>query len=235
MKDDSIFLALDTATRWSSVALLRGPVPLAELGLLVQKDHAGSLAARIDQLLAGANLHVDDVGAVVVSAGPGSFTGLRVGAGFAKGFLFGSDRKLYAVSVLTTIAAGVPFSRRPICPFIDARKGEVYAALYSWEEEEIVVCRQPQSSDPRIFLEGLEEPPLFVGDGARTYRDLIEGRFPGEVFIAPSVYGVPRASVMGSVAASGGDRYLIEDQSSFEPHYIRPPEAIVTWRDRKKS
>ncbi len=234
MNSDQVLLAIETSTRWSSIALLRGENVLAELGVSIRKDHAGTLAARIEGLLTGAGIDADGVNAVAVSAGPGSFTGLRVGAGFAKGFLFGSDRKLYAVSVLTTIAAGLPWSHRPVCPFLDARKGEVYAAVYSWEGSGLVVRKQPQSSDPRIFLEGLEEPPVFAGEGSHTFRKLIEERFPGKACIAPPVYGVPRAGVMGTLAHTGGDRYLVEDPALFEPLYIRPPEAVAAWRSRKK-
>jgi tRNA threonylcarbamoyladenosine biosynthesis protein TsaB len=235
MKQNPLILALDTSTGWSSIAMLRGTRVLAELGIAVRKDHAGPLAGRIDRLFAGVGVTAGEVDAVVVSAGPGSFTGLRVGAGFAKGFLFGTDRKLYAVSVLTTIAAGIPFTPRPICPFLDARKGEVYAAVYAWEGSGLVERRQPRSSDPRTFLGELEEPPIFVGEGASAFRELIEERFPQEACIAAPVYGVPRAGVMGTLAVEGGDRYLVEDPALFEPLYIRPPEAVAAWRNRKKS
>lgn len=234
MKEDGVLLALETSSQWSSVALFSGGVPIAEMGVVIKKDHSGPLAGRIERLLAETGTDVCAVRALVVSRGPGSFTGLRVGIGFAKGFITGTARKLYAVSTLETVAAGVFPSKLLICALLDARKGEVYAALYQREGERLVVREGPLASTPETFLEGLREPALFVGDGALAYRNLIEKRFGSSAHIAPRSFSLPRASIMGDLVSSSPGEYLVEDPVTFEPIYIRPPEAVVKWRATEK-
>ena len=234
MKEEGVLLALETSSQWSSVALLSGGVPIAEMGVVIKKDHSGPLAGRIERILAETGTDVQEVNALVVSRGPGSFTGLRVGVGFAKGFITGTSRRLYAVSTLETVAAGVFPSGLPICALLDAKKGEVYAALYEREGERLVAREGPLASAPESFLDGLKEPALFVGDGALAYRNLIERRFGKSAHIAPRSLSLPRASIMGDLVNSSPDAYVVEDPVTFEPIYMRPPEAVVKWRATEK-
>jgi tRNA threonylcarbamoyladenosine biosynthesis protein TsaB len=234
MREKTILLAVETATSWSSSAVLHGTELIAETGTVIKKDHSGPLVSRIEHLVKDAGLQMEDISAVAISGGPGSFTGLRVGAGFAKGFIFGTDRKLYAVSTLETIAAGCVHCRLPICTFLDARKGEVYAAIHRWEGKQLVTDQEPVSVNPDEFLNTIKEEMVFVGDGVLVYRELIEGILGTEVQLAPSAFNVPRASVMGYLVSSREDSFLVEDPATYEPSYIRPPEAVVKWRGKEK-
>jgi tRNA threonylcarbamoyladenosine biosynthesis protein TsaB len=230
-----ILLAIETSGRWSSVALLSGGRTLAETGVAIGKDHSGPLAGRIAALLAATGIDVGEVDAVAVSRGPGSFTGLRVGVGFAKGFITGTTRKLYAVSALETVAAGVLFSELPICAMLDAKKGEVYAALYRAEKGRIVLREGPLARTPGELLEEIAEPVLFVGDGALAYRRLIEERFGKDARVAPPSFSLPRAGVMGELVCASPSGYLVTDPGTFEPHYMRPPEAVVKWTETERA
>lgn len=234
MREGEILLAIETSTQWSSVALLRADFVIAEMGVMIQKDHSGPLASRIERMLAETGTDVRDIGAVAVSRGPGSFTGLRVGVGFAKGFITGSLRRLYAVGTLETVAAGVIHSQLPICAMLDARKGEVYAALFSREAGKLVAREGPLSGAPEPFLASMAEPALFVGDGALAYRQLIERRFGESALVAAVSLSLPRASVMGGLVSSFPDSYLVSQPAAFEPSYVRPPEAVVKWREKEQ-
>ena len=162
MNGTGVMLAVETSTPWSSVALLRDGIPVAEIGMHIEKDHSGPLVDRIMNMLAGSGIDRDKVLSVVISRGPGSFTGLRVGAGFAKGFIFGSDRVLHAVSSLEVLAANIPFSGLPVCAMLDARKGEVYAAVYRWEGRVMQTVREPVSASPETISSVISLPSYFM-------------------------------------------------------------------------
>jgi len=175
---------------------------------------------------------MEDIRAIAVSGGPGSFTGLRVGVGFAKGFIQSTGRKLYAVSTLETIAAGFMFCNIPVCSLLDARKGEVYAAVYRWDNSKLDTLLAPVSLPPEEFLDTIDVDKvcLFAGEGSVTYRELIADRLGDRARFAPGAAGVPRASVLGHRVCVTGDAYLVKDPASFEPSYIRSPEAVVKWK-----
>ncbi|MFQ6103424.1 MAG: tRNA (adenosine(37)-N6)-threonylcarbamoyltransferase complex dimerization subunit type 1 TsaB [Candidatus Glassbacteria bacterium] len=233
MNDPAILIAIETSTNWSSVALIRGPELIAETGIFIRKDHSGPLGGRIDRIIRDAGLGVEEIDGVVVPAGPGSFTGLRVGVGFAKGFICGSGRQLYAVSSLKTIAAGLPFCELPICSLLDARKGEVYAQVFRWERGDLLTVSKPVSSPPDEILESIQEETIFAGSGCLVYRELLERELGGKAHMAPSTCSIPRAAVMGHLVSGCPEEYLVGDPQTFEPAYIRPPEAVVRWRRMK--
>jgi tRNA threonylcarbamoyladenosine biosynthesis protein TsaB len=173
---------------------------------------------------------VDDIDSVAISGGPGSFTGLRVGAGFAKGFIVDTSRKLYAVSSLETTAANLLSLPVPVCVMFDARKGEVYSGTYRWMAGVLEVLSEPVSARPEIVVENLESDTAFVGSGSRLYRDVIVDRLGEKAIFAPSPFNNPRAGLMGHLVFTDPDRYIIEEPGTFEPTYIRLPEAVVKWK-----
>ena len=137
-----LILAFDTATPVGSVALVDEERVLVgryfDLGL----QHSQRLFVEIDQAFQTAGLSIDEVDGVGVTNGPGSFTGLRLGLSAAKGLCLAAGRALIPVPTLETLAARLPYARHPVCAMLDARKGELYAALYD-----------TSAGDPRL-LEG---------------------------------------------------------------------------------
>lgn len=226
MSENEILLAVETSTTWSSSAVLRGGELLAETGTLIRKDHSGPLVRRIESMVRESGLSIDDVNSVIVSGGPGSFTGLRVGIGFAKGFICSTARQLFAVSSLETIAAGLTCFDRPICVMLDARKGEVYTATYRWNAGELQAVSEPASHPPEKVLENVLNETVFTGSGSIVYRDHIVNMLGEKALPAPVYSSFPRAGVMGQLVHKRPEHYLVKDPSTFEPMYIRPPEAV---------
>jgi tRNA threonylcarbamoyladenosine biosynthesis protein TsaB len=127
-------LALETATLAGSVAVLDEERVVGQLLLDVALTHSERLMAMVDALLAGCAVAPAELGALAVSVGPGSFTGLRVGIATAKGLGFALGLPVAPVPTLDAMAELLPFADAPVAPLLDARKGEVYLSLYRWQD-----------------------------------------------------------------------------------------------------
>jgi tRNA threonylcarbamoyladenosine biosynthesis protein TsaB len=196
---------------------------LAERALRAQGSHAASLPGLVDRVLAESGLGVEDVEAVAISIGPGSFTGLRIGLGFAKGLCFAGDLPLVTVPTLEALAHAVEApADATVCAALDARKREVYAALFAAEP---AGGRRRLGPDEALAPDALAArlPPgcLLVGDAAAAYP---------AIFVARArVLSFDRHPPRGGVVALLGWRRLVAgeraDLGAVEPAYVRPAEA----------
>ena len=125
-------LAIDTSTTSGSVALFAGDILIAECTVGEVGVHAGWLMGAIAALLDGARVSINDLGLLAFSHGPGSFTGLRIGVSTIKGLAWSAGIPVAGVSTLEALAYNARYSNLPVCPVLDARKKEVYAALYGF-------------------------------------------------------------------------------------------------------
>lgn len=215
-------LALDTSTRLGSVALGAGPELLAETVLPVRASRSESVLPEVDRMLAGCGVDRDGLDALVVGAGPGSFTGVRIAASLAKGLRFGTDRAFFAYSSLLAVAAGLG-GRDRVCALFDARRGEVYAAAYRSvdpPDREAGPVAEPIGR----FLDRLEVPErwTFAGEGALLHREAIEAR-GGRV--APFHLAHPRGAALLWLAESRPGAGRVHDPEDWEPRYVRASGA----------
>jgi tRNA threonylcarbamoyladenosine biosynthesis protein TsaB len=125
-------LAVESATLSGGVALLEDDRLLGEITLNIAITHSERLMFAVDRLLADCGLAPADLDGLAVSVGPGSFTGLRVGLATVKALAMALDLPVAPVPTLDALAARLPFADAPVCPILDARKGEVYFSLYRW-------------------------------------------------------------------------------------------------------
>lgn len=234
-----LILALDSSTRFGSAALVRDGAPLVEYTLSVQRTHAERLLPAVAQVLEGAGLAPGDVEAVAVTRGPGSFTGLRIALATAKGLAYALSRPVIGVGTLDALAFGVAGWADFICPLLDARRGEAYAAVFR---------RQPGGRSERVsdylalpvpaILDRLAEAAgegrvAFVGDAVPLHAALLRERwgeravFPGEAVAAL------RASWVAALAAERLARGETDSPETLVPLYVRPPEAEVRWAARQ--
>jgi tRNA threonylcarbamoyladenosine biosynthesis protein TsaB len=218
-------LTIQTATPAGSVALTAGDRLLGELFLDVRRPHGSWLLAAIEQLLGAAGMTIRDLDGFGVSTGPGSFTGLRVGLATVKGLAMATGKPIAGVSTLQTLALQVPHVTLPVCALLDARKQEVYAGVFTWEEG----WPQPRGAEqviaPEQLLAGITEQTLFVGDGAAVYRTLITRQLGPRAQFLSMTYAVPRAAHAALLAA----RVFVAGKSLpaalINPVYIRSSEA----------
>lgn len=219
-----IVLATDTSTAVCSVAVCNEAGVLAESVLLGERLHAERMLAIVDWVITQAGLSPSQIDLLAVAQGPGSFTGLRIGASIFKGLALAWQRPLAGISTLEALARLAPVPGLPICPLLDARMGEVYAATFAWRDGHPVRTREDRVLPPADFAAQLDGPAYFLGDGARRYATLLRDAVP-EAQFAPADIDTPRASAVGLAGlahwAAGGE----VDPAMLSPIYLRKSQA----------
>ena len=219
-----VILALDTATPVGSVALCTAEGIVVSRYFDVGLQHSQRLFGEVEAALEAADMDVGGVRAVAVAIGPGSFTGLRIGLSAAKGLCLAALKDLVTVSTLEALAARLPFARLPVCTVLDARKREVYAALYDTAAGVPVALAPPRAIAPaQLARERANAATIYTGDGATTYRELLAGNSTAQ--FAPLPCARPDAGTIGWLALSKLEKGQTADLDSVEPEYLRPPDA----------
>ncbi|HOD34588.1 MAG TPA: tRNA (adenosine(37)-N6)-threonylcarbamoyltransferase complex dimerization subunit type 1 TsaB [Syntrophales bacterium] len=223
-----ITLAIDTATRAAGVALLQDENILAEHCIRIRLTHSESILPAIEAILSSAGIEMRDVGLFALTQGPGSFTGLRVGAGIVKGLALCTDACIVGVSTLDALAQNLAFSKHLVCPILDAKKGQVYTALYRPADEGGLEKIEPdQAVDPVAFIGRISHPVIFLGDGVPVYGNRIRELLSSMAFFAPANHQWIRPSAVGLLGFEKYHRGEGVDPVSFVPRYIRRSEAEI--------
>ncbi|GBE40471.1 tRNA threonylcarbamoyladenosine biosynthesis protein TsaB [bacterium BMS3Bbin09] len=226
-------LALETATIAGSVAIVDDNKGLiGEVRVDVKVAHSERLMPSVEWLLNASDLSINDIDAFGVSIGPGSFTGLRIGLSTAKGLAFSTGKPLVPVKTLDAFARTLVYCSYTICPMLDARKNEVYAGLYRWEDD---LCKKivPETAiSPDELLNKIKGSGtiLFTGDGTIKYRELIKKIIGKDAVFAPSYRMSPAASSVAEIAFEIIEQNELPDPVSIIPFYIRKSEAEVLWK-----
>jgi len=222
-------LAVETSTLTGAVALLDAGRLVAESRLTVALTHGERLLSAVDALLRAAHWRLGDVEALAVAVGPGSFTGLRVGVSTMKGLAFATGKPLVGVPTLDALAWTLPFAVHPVCPVLDAKKGEVYTALYRTTAGRLEQLWPYRAVDPRILAEELAReaggPVIFVGDGVGPSEAVLRGALGAAAWVAPPAHRLPSAASLGELGWTALARGQVADPGTLVPLYIRPSEA----------
>lgn len=217
-----MILQIETATTSCSVALAKDGQVLAFKEIDQRNIHAEVITVYINEILAQANAHYADIDAVAVSCGPGSYTGLRIGVSTAKGLCFALDKPLIAVETLAAMANGVFQTKQAqagtlLCPMIDARRMEVYTAIFK-QGGEVVKPTTAEIIDAGSFAAILSENKvLFFGDGADKCKDVL-GQNPNALFLPNFVNS---ATYLSTIALDKFKRSDFVDVAYFEPYYLK--------------
>lgn len=234
-----LILAAETSTAINSVAILRDEVLLAEAVLDGRRLHSERLLPTVDWLLGEAGLTLRDIELLAVSTGPGSFTGLRIGAATWKGLALANDLPLVAVPTLDAMTRLCPGgSGSCLAVVLDARMKEVFTAVYQFKggcRVKVIddqACSIESLLDQIAALDGFDEGGLtLLGDGADLYRPVITARFPGAI-LAASAQGSPRASAVALEALALQAAGACTDAALVSPVYLRKSQAEIN-RDLK--
>ncbi len=223
----SCILNIETSTNVCSVALSQDGVCLYEDVNMEGPSHAQVLAGYVKDAVSFADSHAIPIDAIAISKGPGSYTGLRIGVSEAKGVAYGRDAKLLSVPTLKLLTVSILLGHEELpedallCPMIDARRMEVYCALYDRALNEIVQT-QALVIDSDSFKEYLDKQPIyFMGNGADKCVETIQ--HPNAHFIKNIV---PRAKNMIPLAEMAMAKEQFEDVAYFEPFYLK--EFVAT-------
>jgi tRNA threonylcarbamoyladenosine biosynthesis protein TsaB len=215
-----IILALDTTTSAGSAAVLRDADVLAASIGDPAVTHGQRLPADLDRVLRQAALRIDDVELFAVAAGPGSFTGLRVGIATTQGLATARGCRVFPVSALDALARAAVKHDAPIAAWMDAHRGQVFSQVCAANGVDVLM--PAEAALPAALLEAWEgdATPVFIGDGAVRYRAEIRARFGSGVVVAEPP---PLAPIIGRMAAERPDRAVLPH--AVIPIYIRKPDA----------
>ncbi len=222
-----MWLAIDTATDRASVALGTDEGNAAEAEISGSRRHASTLVPMIQQLLGRVGVGLDAVRGVVLSDGPGSFTGLRVGASVAKALVQTRGLELWTAPSLMVRAAGVAEEGALVLAVADALRGDVYAAVYRFTSSAVETVLAPTVRRPEVLAAETPRPDLVVGDAPAASVESLE-RWAGRAIIRPPA-GAPHARWLIALTARTGGARPIEAVTNWEPVYGRPAEAQVRW------
>lgn len=215
-------LAFDTSTEYLSVAILNNGKVLARSHRKVGRNHSRLLVLTISNLVKNARLKADDMDAVAVGVGPGSFTGLRIGAGVAKGLSYSLGIPVAAVPTFDAIAGNFKKNTGVICVVLDARKNKVYGCLYRSDGKTINRISKYMLVDAEELLKtaGKYDKVLFVGDGCGILgRDCTKKRA-----------WYPRAEVIASLGAEFLKKKKSVKPEALEPMYLYSRHCDITGR-----
>ena len=219
-----MILQIETATSSCSVALANVGNTLAIKQLSGRNVHAEMITLFIEEIVSSAGIALQNIDAVAVSSGPGSYTGLRIGVSTAKGLCFALDKPLIAVETLEAMAFGAIAQQRDLissstllCPMIDARRMEVYTAIFDAEGSR-VRHTLAEIIDENSFANLLEDNRIvFFGDGAEKCRDVL-GKNNNALFITGFVNS---AADLTKKAFEKFKNKTFEDVAYFEPYYLK--------------
>lgn len=219
-----LVLALDTATQAGGAALAEDGKLIGEVMLASDATHSRRLLKVVEFLLQGAGRSREDLNGIAVTVGPGYFTGLRIGLATAQGLALGLDLPVAAISTLRLVAVSVARPGPTIWPVLDARRGLVYSAPFSYSQQGLERLDQDAAMSPQRLAAELKAPVLLVGDGAKAYASELAG--PGRE-MAPDWAAMPRPGLLALLgyARIGAGRGVRPEQVS--PRYCRPSDAEI--------
>jgi len=230
-----LILAIDTSGRSGSIALVDRGRLVAERTVGDAGPHAGWLPGNIAGICASNGITLNEIDLYAATAGPGSFTGLRIGLTTIKGLAWSLDKPVAPVSTLRALAMNAATAGVPVCPILDARKSEVYTALYTFKNGEAEVLMEPVSIRPEALFENLNAlcpesgPVIFLGNGLCVYGELIQKGRKGAV-LAPEPLWIVRAYNVAALAGARGAESTTA--LALAPFYLRKSEAEIRLKAR---
>lgn len=220
-------LALDTTGQGCSVAVAENGELLAEVDFQKKETHSRHIMGLIDAILKVSDLTIHDIDGFAVSRGPGSFTGLRIGLSTIKGLAMVTGKPVVGVSSLDALALNVPFTDRPVCALIDARKNEVYMARYRLEHGWPVAVVPACAVAPESLVEGIDTHTVFVGTGLSVVGPAIRKRLGEMAVFMPTELDLIRASNVARLGFRRLQSGETDQTDCLVPYYIRPSDAEI--------
>ncbi len=217
-------LAIDTSSLNATVSVINDDKLLGEFTISNKNTHSQIIMPMLDDMLKFAGVDIDDIDIFAAAIGPGSFTGLRIGIATTKALAQGGGKKIIGISSLHGLSENVYEEGKIICPIIDARRGDVYNALYLNGE-----CIQKERAiNIETLLDELEEKQekiVFVGDGVLLHKDLIIEKLSEKALFAPPSKIMAKASSIANLALKRAKNNDFDDIYNLEPIYLRQSQA----------
>ena len=219
-------LGIDTSTPIGSVALIDGDNLVAEHTLNIVQAHSSRLMPAIDTALKWSDITANDLDGCAVGIGPGSFTGIRIGVATIKSLCYALDKPIVGVSTLEAVAYNLRWTNGPICPLLDARRSEIYGAIFEggteWQRLSEDLCLSIDAFLERLDTHTAPNCPInFVGDGLSTYGDAVREKLGEKADFADAIFNVPRGATIARLGAQRLHNGDIDDYWTLVPNYVR--------------
>lgn len=222
-------LSIDTSTSLASVALAADDRIMAESLFTCDRTLSSRLVPEIERLLALAGLGIDDLDLFAAATGPGSFTGVRCGVATIQGLSLATAKPCAGFSTLAMLAMNFPLASLPVCALLDARKNEVYAALYDCSgplpSPLVTDCVLAPERLLGLVREATDKPVIFAGEGALRYREVITTAMGERAVFAPFPHNTGRAANGILLALDSFRREEAREPAQLLPVYLRASEA----------
>ena len=221
-------LAIESSAVTASVAIVEDDSVLANYTINHKKTHSQTLLPMIDEICRMTETDVDDLDAIAVSVGPGSFTGLRIGVATAKGIALAKDKPMIPVKTLEALAYNLYGQTKTIVPIMDAKRKHVYSAIYKFEEGKLVELRETNLISIEDLTEELNESyndVVFLGDGIKVARDYFNENLSINHFEASPLDRLQDAASLGLRALDLAKEGKLVSSDDVKPDYLRPSQA----------
>lgn len=231
-------LAIDSSGLVATVAILEEDNMLAEYTINYKKNHSQTLLPMLDEIVKQLDFDLETIDAIAVAAGPGSFTGLRIGSATAKGLGLALQKPIIPIPTVDGIAYNMCGVSQIVCPLMDARRNQVYTGIYEFKENTLLTI-QPQEA---VAIEEVVEqinhlgrPVIFLGDGVPVQKDTIAELVKVPYSFAPAHMARQRAGALGALAFQYYAQGRVEDAREHKPDYLRLSQAERERLEREKA
>ena len=227
-------LALDSSGLVAAVAIVEeasgNEQTIAEYTLNYKKTHLQTLLPMLDEIVKMTGLDLNEIDAIAVAAGPGSFTGLRIGSATAKGLGLALDKPLIHIPTLEGLAYNLCGTEKVVCPILDARRGQVYAGIYEFNGDRLSVLEDQMAVGIEELGERLrsyDRKVIFLGDGVPVFREALREKIMAgcDISFAPANLNRQRAASVGALALRYYREGKIESAADHKPDYLRASQA----------
>lgn len=222
-------LGIDSSGLVASVALVEDNELIGEYTLNYKKTHSQTLLPMLDELKQMLELDLSTIDAIAVAAGPGSFTGLRIGSATAKGLGLALEKPLIAVPTVDGMAYNLWGAKTNICPIMDARRNQTYTGLYYFDENQkfqtLVEQCAVDISEIITKINETGDAVTFLGDGVPVFKSIIEETVTVPFYFAPAGLNRQRAGALALLAMEYFKENKIVSAADFRPDYLRLSQA----------
>ncbi|MCM1159816.1 MAG: tRNA (adenosine(37)-N6)-threonylcarbamoyltransferase complex dimerization subunit type 1 TsaB [Roseburia sp.] len=225
-------LALDSSGLVAGIAVIQDEIMLASYTINYKKTHSQTLLPMLEQVCKMIELDMETIDAIAVAAGPGSFTGLRIGSATAKGLGLALDKPIVEVGTVEAIAYQLYGVEKIICPMLDARRNQVYTGLYTFQNENgkssfKTLLKQCAVSVEEIIgtVNGMGKEVVFLGDGVPVYEEVVREQAKVPYEFAPAYCNRQNAGALGTLACAYFKKGQFVSADQHKPEYLRMSQA----------
>lgn len=223
-----MILGIDSSGLVASVALVKDGEMIGEYTINYKKTHSQTLLPMLDEMAKMIELDMNEVDAIAVAAGPGSFTGLRIGSATAKGLALALKKPIISISTLEALAYNMYETNGLVCPIMDARRNQVYTAIYRFENGKMQEVWEPKAVAVDELIEKLNElneEVIFTGDGMPVYKEKLAENLQVKYLLAPAHLARQRAGALASLGSIYFEEGRYTEGKEHQPVYLRLSQA----------